>query len=406
MDVLSGVRAPLRGTVQVVPKMLDAGNTALTRDRARLGGDSLLATVLTALGDTYGDDVAVDDESDAGDMTSAAITRGLLAGTGRFTRTEVLDAAGIPLDVGRRLWRALGFAEVADDQRVFTSADAAALSDVSGMITAGIVDADGAVAMARPFGQLLSRLAAAHTSFISEVMGKRLGEDYSATEPPSPEQLSAQAVQITHELLPVLERTTLYVWRRHMATAAGRAVLLPSAEEIVNGEDSRPMAVGFVDLSGFTQLSRTLSVAELSTLLSEFEAQVSDTVVSHHGRVIKNVGDEVMFISDDPAAAAAIAMELVEHIGADERLPAAHAGLAYGPVLQRNGDVFGPVVNIAARITSLARRGTVRVDESMTESLSSAMQFQVSRRAPRRVTGYPQLRSYRLRRRTSPAARR
>jgi len=93
------------------------------------------------------------------------ITRGLLAGYGRFSRLEVVERAGMGIEEARRLWRALGFPEVDDEQRVFTSADVAALQDAAGLLTGDIVDTDGLVELARPLGHLLSRLAAAHTGF-------------------------------------------------------------------------------------------------------------------------------------------------------------------------------------------------------------------------------------------------
>jgi hypothetical protein len=168
----------------------------------------------------------------AGDETRVSpaevINRGLLAGTGRYTRLEVTEQAGIPLDHARRLWRAVGFPETRDDQRVFTSADVAALAGAAGLLTAGTLDTDGLVELARPFGHQLSRLAAAQTSFLSDVLGARIAAGHLAEDPASAEQMAAQAVLITEELLPVLERTTVYVWRRHLAAEAGRA-LLPTA---------------------------------------------------------------------------------------------------------------------------------------------------------------------------------
>ena len=65
-----------------------------------------------------------------------------------------------------------------------------------------------------------------------------------------------------------------------------------------------------------------------------------------------------------------------------------HAGLAFGPVLHRSGDVFGPVVNIAARIAGLARQGTVRTDTAMATALADSTEFTLAARAPRRVRGY------------------
>ncbi len=113
---------------------------------------------------------------------------------------------------------------------------------------------------------------------------------------------------------------------------------------------------------------------------------------------LTSLGDEVLFVTDDPTAAAEATLQVLEVIAGEDALPAVHAGLALGPVLYRGGDVFGPVVNIAARIASLARQDTIRVDEAMATALGDTAAFTLSLRVPRRVRGYLQLRSYRLRR--------
>jgi adenylate cyclase len=182
----------------------------------------------------------------------------------------------------------VGFPETDDDQRVFTSADVAALADAAGLLTAGMLDPDGLVELARPFGHLLSRLAAAQTSFLSDVLGARIAAGHLTEDPASGEQMAAQAVRITQELLPVLERTTVYVWRRHLAAEAGRA-LLPEATGWDERVADRRAAVGFIDISGYTRLSRHLDLTDVAVLLERFETVVGDTVLAHGGRVIKNL---------------------------------------------------------------------------------------------------------------------
>ena len=280
---------------------------------------------------------------------------------------------------------------------MFTSADIAALTDAAGLLGADIVDRDGLVELARPLGNLMSRLAAAQTTFISEVLGARIAAGHEVEDPHLPDELAAQALITTRELLPVLERTTVYTWRRHLAAEVGRA-LFPNGSGPDSHTESRPAAVGFIDISGYTRLSRNVDLTELARLLNEFETAVLDTVVAHGGRVIKNLGDEILYVIDDPTSAAEATLQLLEMFTADDTLPQVHAGLAFGPVLDRGGDVFGPVVNVAARLANIARKGTIRVDQAMATELAEAKQFTLSVRAPRSVRGYLQLPSYRLRR--------
>ncbi len=260
-----------------------------------------------------------------------------------------------------------------------------------------IVDADAMVELARPLGNLMSRLAAAQTSFISEVLGARIAAGLVAEDPHLPDRLAAQALVTTQELLPVLELTTLYAWRRHLAAEVGRA-LFPSGIGIEGDTETRPAVVGFIDMTGYTRLSRNVELADLASLLDRFETVVLDAVVQHGGRVIKNLGDEILFVIEDPVSAAEATLQLLDDLAADDSLPPMHAGLAFGPVLYRGGDVYGPVVNVAARLSSLARKGTIRVDPAMADELGDAQQFHLSTRAPRHVRGYLQLPSYRLRR--------
>ena len=114
--------------------------------------------------------------------------------------------------------------EVDDEQRVFTSADVAALADAVALVAADIVDENGLVELARPLGNLMSRLAAAQTTFISEVLGARIALGHNVDDPELADELAAQALATTQELLPILERTTLYTWRRHLAAEVERAL--------------------------------------------------------------------------------------------------------------------------------------------------------------------------------------
>lgn len=393
---------PVRSSAILVARVLELG-IAGVNELARLGSDVLLAALLTRLGRAEQVDVpALTDAVEDPDLAAVedlspeeVISRGLLAGDGRYTRREAAERAGIEVDEARRLWRALGFPKVDDDQRFFTSADVSALTDASGLVAADIVDGTSLVELVRPLGNLMSRLAAAQTNFISEVVGARLADGLDPDDPQLSDRLAAQATATTQELLPVLERATMYAWRRHLAAEIGRA-LIPDGSGL--HVETHQATVGFIDITGYTRLSRNLDLTELARLLDGFETAVLDGVVEHGGRVIKNLGDEILFVIDDPVSAAEATLELMDDFAADDSLPPVHAGLAFGSVLYRGGDVYGPVVNIAARLSSLARKGTVRVDQGMAKELDHAKQFSVSARAPHHVRGYPQLSSYRLRR--------
>jgi len=169
---------PVRVSAQLVVRALEAG-AAPVRELARLGSDGLLTALLAVLGGADRDEKQQEPPGAVGDETgmspAVVINRGLLAGHGRYTRLEVADRAGISSEQARRLWRAVGFPEADDDQRVFTSADVAALTDAARLFAAEILDTGGLVELGRPFGHLLFRLAAAQTSFLSDVLGAHRG---------------------------------------------------------------------------------------------------------------------------------------------------------------------------------------------------------------------------------------
>ena len=127
--------------------------------------------------------------------------------------------------------------------------------------------------------------------------------------------------------------------------------------------------MGFADLVSFTALSNEIEESRLGDVVEIFESRCADVVAGHHGRVIKTLGDSVLFVSEDPVQALDIAFDIVNVIGHDKRMPDVRLGLATGSVVLRLGDVFGPPVNMAARLTAVARRNRVIVDQATADRL-------------------------------------
>ncbi|MBB4685631.1 adenylate/guanylate cyclase domain-containing protein [Amycolatopsis jiangsuensis] len=306
----------------------------------------------------------------------------LLGGPRRYTRLDVAKLAGVPEERSRRLWRALGFATVEDDEVVFTDADVEAMRTADQLVQSGLVEPGLEVAVTRALGQHLSRLAEWQVRMLWELITEN--PDLAGNEP--------QVTRLVEGLLPELERVQSYVWRRHLAAYAGRA--FANAEEDL---ESRTQVVGFVDMVGYTRLTRQVDEEELSRVLDSFETLAAEVIADHHGRVVKMIGDEVLFVTDSPADGGEIALTLAERTGTGE-LPAVRAGLASGRVLSRFGDVYGSVVNVAARLTSLARPGTVLVDRALAGELEPLARFELRSRRPVAVRGYHRLRPSALRR--------
>jgi adenylate cyclase len=310
----------------------------------------------------------------------AALERVLLGGSRRYTRLEVAERSGVPIERSQRLWRALGFPDVADDEVVFTDLDVHALSTVQELLELGLLDDDTQIATTRAMGQTLSRLAEWQVSVVTRVLA-----DLDANSP----EIFAETAR---ELVPTLEGLIGYVWRRHLAAAAARALANP--DEVV----ARTMVVGFADLVGYTALTRNVDEDGLARVVGGFESIASDVIAELGGRVVKTVGDEVMFTVDEPAVGAEIALRLLESVEAAEDLPGLRVGLATGTALARLGDIYGEPVNLAARLTSVARPDSVLVDREMAAALEGDERYRLRRVPPRPVRGYALLHALRLRR--------
>jgi adenylate cyclase len=278
----------------------------------------------------------------------------LLGGVPRHTAYEVCKAAGIPYDEARRYWRAMGFADVGQ-ARAFTDADVDALLRLGGMPRSGLFTEDFAVQVARSMGQTTARLAEWQVDVLFDAFD---------TAGVGSEEMAEFGYRIGRRVLPELEELLVYVWRRQLAAAAGR--VRQQLQEHAEGQQ----AVGFADLVSFTRLSRQLSEEELARLVSVFEANAADTVAYGGGRLIKTLGDEIMFAADSPARAARIALDLLASMRRTEAVPELRIGVAYGHVVQRNGDIYGTTVNLAARLTSLAEPDQIVVDPELAKVLS------------------------------------
>jgi adenylate cyclase len=292
-------------------------------------------------------------------FTSQALEGAILGEHPSLTSDDIAEAAGVTLEEARRLWRALGFPD-AGDQAAFTKADLDALSSLVGAVDKGAIDFDTAVRLTRAVGQTMARLADWQVATLSarveqleagdEATGSRIGS----------------ALRLTEEVGLPFEKLLVYSWRRHLAAAVARVEAVGAAHEDLH---TTQVTVGFADLVSFTALSNRLDEDRLGDLVEIFESRCADVVAARRGRVIKTLGDSVLFVSDDPVAAMDIALTIIEVIGHDNRLPDVRIGLATGSVVLQLGDVYGPPVNMAARLTAVARRNRVITDAATAELL-------------------------------------
>ncbi len=293
------------------------------------------------------------DPPSAGPGELDALEERLLGERPSLTQIEVAEQAGVPLEVARELWHLLGFAHAEPEERAFTQGDVQALRFTQDLINLGVIDEDRQDGLVRTLGRSFARLAEWQVGLLADA-ALEIGIDPTDG-----------LIGLADEVLPRVQDLQNFVWRRHLLSVASRLLAVAG-----NG-DRTSRAVCFVDIVGYTSRSRTLSERELVAWLEAFETAALDIVIEHHGRIIKNIGDELLIVVDTAQDAAAMALELTRR-GADDDddFPAVRAGVAFGEVVTRLGDVFGPTVNIAARLTSVARPGSVLVDRGMYEALT------------------------------------
>jgi adenylate cyclase len=305
----------------------------------------------------------------------------LLGSLPTLTGPQIAAEVGIDMEVARQRWRSLGFTAVDDDVVAFTEADLEAMRLTQTLHDLGMINEDDEAALIRTLGRSFARLAEWQLGLLGRAMDPRTL---------SADDLSAAIAEVT----PVIEKVQNYIWRRHVLSAASRLLLAPPPDE----EGAVSAGIGFADIVGYTRQTRSLKQGELARLVDVFEERALAIVTGHEGRIIKTIGDEILFAADEPEATAHIALELVEEHLADEDFPQLRVGVAWGPVLNRLGDVFGPTVNIAARLTSVARPGRVLADKELADALHDNPSFKLRRMRRQAVKGYRRLEPWKLRR--------
>ncbi|MGZ4689793.1 MAG: adenylate/guanylate cyclase domain-containing protein [Acidimicrobiia bacterium] len=289
------------------------------------------------------------------DLPQVASTRALLGAGERFTQAEAATRAGVPLETCARIWRATGFPDPGPEARVYTDEDVETLRTFQA--GAELLGEDVVLQVARVIGSSMARVAdAAIAAFIVNVAAPSLEDDPGGL---SLARANTEAIMLLRQAAVAMD----VIFRRHVEVL----------QRPLNEGDQRTqrLTVGFADLVDSTSLARQLSIKELGTVLAEFDELVSDVVIDGGGRVVKLIGDEVMYVVPDPLAGCEIALTLAERLSDHPRLPQARGGLAVGAVLSRDGDYFGSVVNLASRVVRLAAPGTVLTSGELTEAVDT-----------------------------------
>jgi adenylate cyclase len=284
----------------------------------------------------------------------------VLAGDGRYTAAEVAERAGLDLDFFLRLQRAFGLPTPEAGERQFGD-DALRAAERARRFRDAGMPPDAMVEVARVIGQSTSRLAEAIRSLVTQAVAPGAGSE---------RDLGLGFAAVARELGPEMGPMLSDALTAHLLEQV-RGDVISRAEVIARGglPGARDVGVCFADLVGFTRLGEKRSVDELGGL-AERLAALADEVARPPVRVVKMIGDAAMLVSPEVAPVLDAALELVA--AADEQgedFPQLRAGVAAGPAINRGGDWYGHTVNLASRLTGVARPGSVLTDESVKEAV-------------------------------------
>jgi len=273
-----------------------------------------------------------------------------------YTITQVAKQLGITIGEIRTYWRSMGFPDVPVDQPHFTDADVQAIQEMAHTVMDGQLTFPTSQNLVRAQGHSMDRLVLWQVEALVEEVSQRYELD----------DVSARLVVLDRflDMKPLLEKQLIYTWRRQLAALLGRIDRQFSRTPGVSTNDEQlPLerAVGMVDMVGYTSRTVRLAKDDLAEIVQEFETTARDVIAANGARVVKTVGDAVIYVADGLKAGARVATQLVDLLARVD-LPV-RSSVVWGRVLSRSGDIFGPTVNLAARLNDLAAAGSVLMDD-------------------------------------------
>jgi class 3 adenylate cyclase len=276
-----------------------------------------------------------------------------------LTLADVAERVSMPPDRVQRIWRALGFAERTAGDPEFSETDVRVIQMITVLI-ANLGD-EGAIQLSRVIGSSLARIAeAGFTIGLSQVEGGHLASATSLVEAAR----AAETLGVLSQAAPALFDP---VFRRHIESVARRWDSAPSDDP-----ETATRAIGFADLVGFTAMSNVSSVDEVTNAVNDLEEIALDAASAAGGKIVKLIGDEVMFVAATADAGCEIALRVLDGASQHPTLPSMRASLAFGLVVPFAGDYFGPVVNLASRLTSEAEPDQLLISEEAAAAIDPA----------------------------------
>ena len=313
---------------------------------------------------------------EAGRLTLLPVERAL-AGTGpRYTPREVAEVSGVDLGLLQRASAALGIPYPDPDVSALTEADVEAAKRFKALRDAGLPE-EGMLQVARTIGMGTARIAEANRELTIRTLMQQ-----GDTE----RDLARRFAVAAHHLMPLVGPILVYALQANTLEQVRRDVI--GAADLASGEMGATVevAVCFADLVEFTKLGEEIAVEELGLVAGRLE-EMATAVAEPPVRLVKLIGDAAMLVSTEAEPMVEAALRLVEASEREgEEFPRLRAGVAYGPALAQAGDYYGRPVNLASRITGVAKPGSVLADVAAREAAGES--FNYSYAGERRLKGF------------------
>ncbi len=296
-----------------------------------------------------------------------------------FTRAEAIEMSGLPSSHFDEISTAFGYVplDISPPGEIgYTRDDAESFAILDRL--GALFTHEESLALVRVLGAAVTRMAEASVSlFLTDVESRHIAQRGSDLELAHKGLDGVAALDGTMANLdPVMRRHVMQAIER------SRRATIDWDERFVYR-----YAIGFVDLVGFTSLSGGMDGRDLAAFLRRFEARAFDVVTGAGARVVKLIGDEVMFAATDPADACRAARGLMDAFTTPDGEVLPRGGLAFGNVLVRGGDYYGSIVNLASRLVDEAVPQEVLVTGAFADAAPGCNFLPAGRRM---VRGFPE----------------
>lgn len=288
----------------------------------------------------------------------------LLGGPVNLSAQDLAARTSTTVQMVNDFWSAMGFRTVAPDEKAFTVRDLDAYQRWSALVESGDIDEATSRSLLRAHSHLADRLGLWQVEALVEDAMRRHGLD----------DTTARIYVLDHmrERVEILQEAFTHAWQRQLEALLTRTFNEVSRRGHVDAKKRFPLtrSLGFVDMVSYTSTSTILG-GRLPDLIGRFEDACRFAVTEAGGRVVKMIGDAVLFIADDLETGLEVVTSLIDRLQADDEILPVRASFVRGDVFSRSGDVFGPTVNLAARLVGIAPEGKILTDASTAAAIGA-----------------------------------